>query len=246
MTSESLQGSEAERGASVPLALPRPASPNGANGPAGLSTDALGEKKKHVVVGPGAVGLTEQEWTAAAADAAAVSAAGQSNVFPGERSWKSNNPSPVRTRLHLRPEVAQVMYPDAPLSERRARATVDSIAALAPEGFAEAAGVDSPGLMERGPGRFGLVLNGSVQPSTRSLEAAARSGRASTVETFSRWSRHGEIPSGDGGNGRPAPTAKEMIGKVGNTPAQSTQKPTPAKKPNLGQASGVNTKSVIQ
>ena len=203
MTSESLQGREAERGASVPLALPRPASPNGANGPAGLSTDALGEKKKHVVVGPGAVGLTEQEWTAAAADAAAVSAAGQSNVFPGERSWKSNNPSPVRTRLHLRPEVAQVMYPDAPLSERRARATVDSIAALAPEGFAEAAGVDSPGLMERGPGRFGLVLNGSVQPSTRSLEAAARSGRASTVETFSRWSRHGEIPSGDGGNGPP-------------------------------------------
>ena len=39
---------------------------------------------------------------------------------------------------------------------------------------------------------------------------------------------------------------KDMIGKVGNTPAQSTQKPTPATKPNLGQASGVNNKSVIQ
>lgn len=50
---------------------------------------------------------------------------------------------------------------------------------------------------------------------------------------------------GDGGNGRPAPTAKEAIGKVGNTPAQSTQKPTPATKPHLAQATGVNTKSPL-
>lgn len=41
-------------------------------------------------------------------------------------------------------------------------------------------------------------------------------------------------------------TTKDLIGKVGNTPAQSTQKPTPATKPSLGQAAGVNTKSVIQ
>ena len=41
-------------------------------------------------------------------------------------------------------------------------------------------------------------------------------------------------------------TTKELIGKVGNTPAQSTQKPTPATKPNLGQAAGVNNKSVIK
>lgn len=39
---------------------------------------------------------------------------------------------------------------------------------------------------------------------------------------------------------------KDLIGKVGNTPAQSTQKPSPATKPHLGQASGVNNKSVIQ
>ena len=38
---------------------------------------------------------------------------------------------------------------------------------------------------------------------------------------------------------------KDLIGKVGNTPAQSTQKPTPAKKPVTGQASGVNTKSPV-
>jgi hypothetical protein len=50
---------------------------------------------------------------------------------------------------------------------------------------------------------------------------------------------------GDGGNGRPAPTAKEAIGRVGNTPAQSTQNPTPATKPHLAQATGVNNKSPL-
>lgn len=38
---------------------------------------------------------------------------------------------------------------------------------------------------------------------------------------------------------------KELIGKVGNTPAQSTQKPSPATKPHLSQATGVNTKSPV-
>ena len=52
--------------------------------------------------------------------------------------------------------------------------------------------------------------------------------------------------TGDTAQGRPAPTAKDAIGKVGNTPAQSTQKPTPATKPTLSQASGVNTNSVIK
>lgn len=39
---------------------------------------------------------------------------------------------------------------------------------------------------------------------------------------------------------------KDMIGKVGNSPSQSTQQPKPATKPNLGQAAGVNTKSIIR
>jgi hypothetical protein len=38
---------------------------------------------------------------------------------------------------------------------------------------------------------------------------------------------------------------KELIGKVGNTPAQGTQKPTPATKPTLSQAAGVNNKSIV-
>ena len=40
-------------------------------------------------------------------------------------------------------------------------------------------------------------------------------------------------------------TTKDLIGKVGNTPAQSTQDLRPATKPHLGQASGVNTKSPL-
>lgn len=57
---------------------------------------------------------------------------------------------------------------------------------------------------------------------------------------------HPVKPTGTEAQGRPAPGTKELIGKVGNTPAQSTQKPTPATKPHLAQATGVNTKSVIQ
>jgi hypothetical protein len=40
-------------------------------------------------------------------------------------------------------------------------------------------------------------------------------------------------------------TTKDLIGKVGNTPAQSTQKPSAATKPHLGQATGVNNKSIV-
>jgi hypothetical protein len=38
---------------------------------------------------------------------------------------------------------------------------------------------------------------------------------------------------------------KDLIGKVGNTPAQGTQNLKPATKPTTGQASGVNTKSPV-
>ena len=54
------------------------------------------------------------------------------------------------------------------------------------------------------------------------------------------------LDQGGEAQGRTAPTAKEAIGRVGNTPAQSTQQPAPATKPHLAQATGVNTKSVIQ
>jgi hypothetical protein len=38
-------------------------------------------------------------------------------------------------------------------------------------------------------------------------------------------------------------TTKDLIGKVGNTPAQAKQDLKPATKPHLGQAGGVNTRT---
>jgi hypothetical protein len=47
-------------------------------------------------------------------------------------------------------------------------------------------------------------------------------------------------------SGRAAPTAKDLIGKVGNTPAQSTQKPSAAPKAKVkGEEAGTNAKSTI-
>jgi len=68
---------------------------------------------------------------------------------------------------------------------------------------------------------------------------AANSGAKGAVAKPSNLDQGGEA------QGRPAPTAKEAIGKVGNTPAQSTQDPKPATKPHLAQATGVNTKSPL-
>jgi len=46
--------------------------------------------------------------------------------------------------------------------------------------------------------------------------------------------------------GRTAPTAKDLIGKVGNTPAQSTQKPSAAPKAKVkGEEAGTNAKSTL-
>ena len=51
--------------------------------------------------------------------------------------------------------------------------------------------------------------------------------------------------TGTEAQGRPAPGTKDLIGKVGNSPAQGTQTLKPATKPHLGQASGVNNKSPL-
>jgi E3 ubiquitin-protein ligase HUWE1 len=51
--------------------------------------------------------------------------------------------------------------------------------------------------------------------------------------------------TGTEAQGRPAPTTKDLVGKVGNSPAQGTQGLKPAAKPHLSQATGVNTKSPL-
>lgn len=76
--------------------------------------------------------------------------------------------------------------------------------------------------------------NGANSKSPVAFNSGAKGMAASPVKM-----------TGDVAQGRPAPTAKEAIGKVGNTPAQGTQNPKPATKPHLAQATGVNTKSPL-
>ena len=49
--------------------------------------------------------------------------------------------------------------------------------------------------------------------------------------------------TGDTAQGRPAPTTKDLVGRVQNTPAQGSVKQEAAPKPHLAQATGVNTKT---
>ncbi len=73
--------------------------------------------------------------------------------------------------------------------------------------------------------------------STVAANAGAKGPIGSTVKPVHT--------TGADAQGRPAPTTKDLIGKVGNTPAQGTQKPSAAAKPHLAQATGVNTKSIV-
>ena len=76
---------------------------------------------------------------------------------------------------------------------------------------------------------------GINKKSTVAANAGARGAIAKPVHT-----------TGETAQGRPAPSTKELIGRVQNTPAQGTVKQAPAAKPHLAQATSVNTKSVIQ
>jgi hypothetical protein len=78
---------------------------------------------------------------------------------------------------------------------------------------------------------------GINKKSTVAANAGAKGPIGSTVKPVST--------TGAEAHGRPAPTTKELIGKVGNTPAQSTQKPSAAVKPKTGQEGNVNNKSIV-
>ena len=73
---------------------------------------------------------------------------------------------------------------------------------------------------------------GTNAKSTIAANSGARGAMAQPVKM-----------TGDTAQGRPAPTTKDLIGKVGNTPAQGTQDPKAAPKPVTGQAAGVNTRT---
>ena len=83
---------------------------------------------------------------------------------------------------------------------------------------------------------------GVNKKSTVSANSGAKGPIGSTVKPVHA--------GGEGGGKHDAAGAysnqtKDLIGKVGNTPAQGSQKPSPATKPHLAQATGVNTKSPV-
>jgi hypothetical protein len=78
---------------------------------------------------------------------------------------------------------------------------------------------------------------GINKKSTVAANAGAKGPVGSTVRPVST--------TGAEAQGRPAPTTKDLIGRVGNTPAQGTQKPSAAVKPKTGQEGGVNNKSIV-
>ena len=78
---------------------------------------------------------------------------------------------------------------------------------------------------------------GVNKKSTVAANAGAKGPIGSTVRPVST--------TGAEAQGRAAPTAKDLIGRVGNTPAQGTQKPSAATKPKTGQESGLNNKSIV-
>ena len=84
---------------------------------------------------------------------------------------------------------------------------------------------------------------GSVnKKSTISANSGAKGPIGNTVKPVSSGTNDGGKHDAAGAYSN---QSKELIGKVGNTPAQSTQNLKPATKPHLGQASGVNTKSPV-
>jgi len=100
-----------------------------------------------------------------------------------------------------------------------------------------------PGMMEA------VSLKAAPKPQTseegsvnKKSTYAANSGQAGMA------SRPVHTGANEGGNydeNGVRNATKELIGRVGNTPAQGTQSPKPATKPHLGQATGVNNTSPL-
>ena len=85
-----------------------------------------------------------------------------------------------------------------------------------------------------------------VHPKTTTSEEG--NGKAGPVAFNSGKTGMAGAPvkmTGDTAQGRPAPTTKDLIGRVGNSPAQGVQSPKAAPKPVTGQAAGVNTRSPL-
>jgi hypothetical protein len=116
-----------------------------------------------------------------------------------------------------------------------------------PEEGGDAIEMDDTGEME--PGMMEAI---SLKAAPKPVTAEQGNGKAGPVAFNSGATGMASKPvhtGTDGGGHHDTPayrnSTKDLIGKVGNTPAQSTQDLKPATKPHLGQASGVNTKSPL-
>jgi len=110
-----------------------------------------------------------------------------------------------------------------------------------------AAGMDDEEIDDTELETEGMLENVSLKAVAKPSNTAVSSKSIVAANSGARGALAKPVrATGTEAQGRPAPTAKDAIGKVGNSPAQSTQKPTPATKPQLGQAAGVNSKAVIQ
>jgi hypothetical protein len=96
---------------------------------------------------------------------------------------------------------------------------------------------ETEGMMEN------ITLKAAPKPVTS--EPAGTNTKSTTAFNSGQSGMEGHPVrmTGDTAKGRPNPTAKDMIGNVGNSPAQGTQNLKPANKPHLGQAAGVNTRT---
>jgi hypothetical protein len=96
---------------------------------------------------------------------------------------------------------------------------------------------ENEGMMEN------ITLKAAPKPVTS--EPAGTNTKSTTAfnSGATGMAAHPVKMTGDTAKGRPNPTTKDMIGNVGNSPAQGTQNLKPATKPHLGQAAGVNTRT---
>jgi len=110
--------------------------------------------------------------------------------------------------------------------------------------------IDMDDTDEMEPGMMEAISLKAVHPKTTTSEegdgkagpVAFNSGQAGMA---SRPVHTGASEGGHHDTSAYKNTTKDLIGKVGNTPAQGTQSPKPATKPHLGQATGVNNTSPL-
>jgi hypothetical protein len=120
------------------------------------------------------------------------------------------------------------------------------------DGFGPDEGGDAIEMDDTGEMEPGMMEAISLKAAPKPVTTEQGDGKAGPVAFNSGATGMASKPvktGTDGGGHHDAPayrnSTKDLIGKVGNTPAQSTQDLKPATKPHLGQAPGVNNTSPL-